>query len=116
MSVNIHGKTYITVAERLQMAKDFIKDIDTQVLQFTPIVVIKATVTLKDGRKATGISAANPSKIIEKMSPYEVAETSAIGRCLGFLNFGLTGSIATAEEMYKSQVDPTDAWDPKNLK
>lgn len=112
MSVNIHGKEYITVAERLEMAKKDILEIQTEVL-FQEPVVIKAIVTLKDGRKATGISAANPQKTIEKASPYEVAETSALGRALGFLGYGITNGIATADEMAK--VDPTDEWPEKKV-
>lgn len=103
MSVNIHGKEYITVAERLQEAKDHIKMITTEVL-FQEPVVIKATVTTDKG-VFTGISAANPSKLIEKQSPYEVAETSAVGRALGFAGFGIVEGIATADEMVKSFPD-----------
>ena len=101
MSVNIHGKEYITVAERLLEAKDNIKSISTEVLYQTP-VVIKATVVTDKG-SFTGISAANESKAIEKMSPYEVAETSAVGRALGFAGFGIVDGIATADEMVKAE-------------
>lgn len=109
MSINIHGKEYITVAERLQMAKKEIKSISTEVLYQEP-VVIKATV-ITDKGTFTGISAANPSKTIEKMSPYEVAETSAVGRALGFAGYGIVEGIATADEMKKSEPDPTDDWE-----
>lgn len=113
MSINIHGKEYITVSERLEMAKKDIVEINTEILYQDP-VVIKATVTLKDGRKSTGISGANPTKMIEKQSPYEVAETSALGRALGFLGFGLSGGIATADEIKKAgannEPDPTEQW------
>lgn len=103
MSVNIHGKEYITVAERLLEAKDHIKSISTEVLYQSP-VVIKATVVTDKG-SFTGISAANESKAIEKQSPYEVAETSAVGRALGFAGFGIVEGIATADEMVKAFPD-----------
>lgn len=103
MSVNIHGKTYITVAERLQLAKDNIQEVFTEVMSYEPVIIVRATVTLKDGRKATGMSGANPSKSIEKSAPVEVAETSAIGRCLGFLNYGAVEGIATADEIVKAE-------------
>jgi hypothetical protein len=106
MSVNIHGKEYITVAERLEMAKSDLLSVNTEVLYQEP-VVIKATITTKKGT-FTGISAANPSKMIEKASPYEVAETSAVGRALGFAGYGSTESIASADEILKS--DPTNSW------
>ena len=105
MSVNIHGKSYITVAERVQAAHAELKEIDitTEVLFQAPVVV-KATVKTPKGT-FTGISAANPAKMIEKTSPYEVAETSAIGRALGFAGYGIVEGIATADEMVKAQ-DP----------
>lgn len=38
--------------------------------------------------------------MVDKTNPYENAETSAYGRCLGFFGIGLLGSgIATAEEI-----------------
>ena len=39
------------------------------------------------------------SSQINKTSAVENCETSAVGRCLGFLNIGLVGSIATADEV-----------------
>ena len=108
MSVNIHGKEYHTVAERLAEAKAEIESINTEVIAHEPTVVIKATVKMISGKIFTGISGANVQKSIEKASPYEVAETSAVGRALGFAGYGATESIASADEMAK--VDPTDNW------
>ena len=98
--VQIHGKDYITVAERLEKAKDDIKSINTEVLYNEPMVVIKATVVTKKGT-FTGISGANSNKSIEKESPYEVAETSAVGRALAFAGYETTNGIASAEEIQK---------------
>ena len=106
MSVQIHGKTYITVAERIKEAGSDLIGLDTQVLQHEP-TVIKATVTTKKGT-FTGISSANPSKLIEKENPYEVAETSAVGRALGFAGYGVIDSIASADEVATSS-RPTQA-------
>lgn len=103
MSIQIHGKEYITVAERLIEANGNIKSIYTEILFTNPAIVVKATVTLRDERTFTGISGANPSKVIEKTSPYEVAETSAVGRALGFAGYGAIESIATAEEVIKAE-------------
>ena len=104
--VNIHGKDYVTVAGRLEMAHEKCKTIDitTEVLVHTPNVVVKATVKTEKGL-FTAISAANPAKAIEKQSPYEVAETSAVGRALGFAGFGLVEGVATADEIQKVQHD-----------
>lgn len=102
MPVNIHGKEYVTVAERLAKAQKDILSISTEVLTHEPKVVIKATVTFMDKRVTTGISAANANKSIEKESPYEVAETSALGRALAFAGYETTNGIASAEEMLKA--------------
>lgn len=104
MPIMIHDKPYITVAERVQEAhkEGSFDSLSTEVLQYTPQVIIKATVTIK-GKTYTGISAANPNKTIEKQSPYEVAETSAVGRALGFAGFGIVEGIATADEIIKAE-------------
>lgn len=102
MSVNIHGKEYVTVTERLAKAQVDLVSVNTEVLAHEPRVVIKATITLKSGFVATGISAANVNKAIEKESPYEVAETSAVGRALAFAGYETTNGIASAEEMFKA--------------
>lgn len=100
--VNIHGKDYVTVAKRVEMAHELgLPAVETEVLQHSPVVVVKATVTTPKG-SYTGISSANPSKSIEKSNPYEVAETSAVGRALGFAGFGITEGIASADEMHKA--------------
>lgn len=106
-TINIRGKEYVTVATRVEAFHGTYKEgigIVTEVLNHTP-VVIKATVKTPKGI-FTGISAANPAKTIEKMSPYEVAETSAVGRALGFAGIGITDSIASADELYKAQNTP----------
>jgi hypothetical protein len=103
MSIKIHGKEYITVAERVAEAHAVLKgelSINTEVLYYEP-VVIKATVTIGEN-EFTGISAANPNKAIEKQSPFEVAETSAVGRALGFAGFGIVEGIASADEITKA--------------
>lgn len=99
MTIKIHGKEYTPVNERVGMVHDSETELSiiTEVICHTPVVV-KATVTTKKGM-FTGISAANPAKAIEKQSPYEVAETSAVGRALGFAGFGIAESIASADEI-----------------
>lgn len=99
----------MTVAGRIQLAYEALKHISitTEVLPIIDQVVIKATITTNKGT-FTGISAANPNKIIEKYSPYEVAETSAIGRALGFAGFGSMDGITTADEIVKADQESND--------
>lgn len=102
--VNIHGKDYMTVARRVELAQEnrALEGVETEVLNHNP-VVIKAKVTL-NGEVYTGISSVSldSTKQIEKQNPYEVAETSAVGRALGFAGYGLIESIASADEMVRA--------------
>ncbi len=109
--VNIKGKDYMTVAKRVELAlADGLMEVRTEVL-FQDPVVIRARVVIAgkkgDGPKTyTGISSANPLKLIEKENPYEVAETSAVGRALGFAGYGIIEGIASADEVVKATREP----------
>lgn len=101
MPINIHGNEYAMVHERVFAAHDHQEklSITTECVLHEP-VLFKATVITQKGT-FTGWSAANPAKSIEKQSPYEVAETSAVGRALGFAGYGIVEGIATADEIAK---------------
>jgi len=109
-TIQIHGKTYMPVAQRILLAHEDgkLQAIHTAVLSDSP-VVIQATITLStsDGAFFTyqGISSVplDSTKQIEKFNPYEVAETSAVGRALGFAGYGLIDSVASADEVHKSE-------------
>lgn len=102
--VKIHGKEYMTVARRVELAHEdnALESIETEVVHHDPVVV-KATVRVK-GKPFTGISAVDldTQRIIERENPYEIAETSAVGRALGFAGYGLIEGIATADEMVRA--------------
>lgn len=102
--VTIHGKEYMTVARRVELAHqgNVLESVETDVLSHSPIV-IRARVTIS-GKVFTGISAVDPAnaRTIERENPYEVAETSAVGRALGFAGFGVIESVASADEMVRA--------------
>jgi len=102
--VQIHGKDYMTVARRVELAQQSkaLQGVETEVLNHDPVVV-KAKVIVNE-KLYTGISAVdlNSNRVIEKQNPYEVAETSAVGRALGFAGYGLLESIASADEMTRA--------------
>jgi len=109
--IQIHDKQYVTVAERVQAAHEgkALLAVKTDVLSHNP-VVIRAEVTIQRGAESpvetyTGISSVNPDtfKQIEKTNPYEVAETSALGRALGFAGYGIVEGIASADEIVKAE-------------
>lgn len=100
--VIIHGKEYMTVAGRIELAHEKCAklNIQTEIVSAQPLIV-KATVTTDKG-SFTGHSGSYEKGIIEKSSPLEVCETSAVGRALGLAGFGLIEGVATADEVIKA--------------
>lgn len=102
-TINIKGKEYVPVVERVKEAhlQDTDLSITTEVVDCGESrVSIKATVTFK-GKQFTGHSQAEWGKGMMGGVALEVAETSAIGRALGFANIGLLDGIASADEIRK---------------
>ena len=104
-TIQIHGKDYITVAERIKHFRDNFKDgcIKTEIVSDMSAnrVVIKATAILKDGRMFTGHSQAEYGKGQMGGVALENAETSAVGRCLGLMGIGVIDDVASGNEMKK---------------
>lgn len=102
--VQIHGKEYMTVAKRIELGHEekALESVETEILSHNP-VVIRAKVVIR-GKVFTGISSVSldSHRVIEKENPYEVAETSAVGRALGFAGYGLLEGIASADEMFRA--------------
>ena len=107
MPVNIHGKDYKTVAERVNEFRgndvDDVYSIVTELVHNEgDIVIVKASVCSGDGNStviATGYAEeVRGSTNINKTSALENCETSAVGRALA--NFGLAGTeFASADEV-----------------
>ena len=110
-TINIKGKEYVPVVERIKELHKLFPNatINTEIIDCGENrVVVKATIDLRkqdeDGFVNfvfTGHSQAEWGKGIMGNVALEVAETSAVGRALGFANIGLIDGIATADEMRK---------------
>lgn len=106
-AINIKGKSYVQVKDRVTYFNDTFPNgsIRTKILSENNQKIVVMAKIIPDvtnpTRYFTGISASNPDKSIEKMSPYEVAETSAVGRAMALLGIGIIDSIASADEMNK---------------
>ena len=101
MSVNIHGKEYRTVAERINLFystyKDKITAITTEIIKDEDdIVQVKATISAKDSVEnptfyvfGNGYAEEDRTKgMINSTSALENCETSAIGRALASIGLG----------------------------
>lgn len=111
---NINNNDYLMVAGRVILVHGDLNslDITTEVVpeltnltiengRYKGAVTVKATVRTPKGT-FTGYSMASAhAGGAEGSAPIEVAETSAVGRALGFAGYGLEYGIASAEELYK---------------
>ena len=109
-AIKIHNKDYVKVKDRIIYFNDTYENgcIKTKILSDGDRVVVKAfvyPVADDKNRYFTGISASNPSKEIEKHSPHEVAETSAVGRALAMMGIGVIDSVASVDEVRKATSD-----------
>lgn len=102
-TINIKGKEYVPVVERVK--EGHIQDTDisitTEIIETVDDrVSVKATITFK-GKTFTGHSQAVYGEGMMGNVALEVAETSAVGRALGFAGIGIDTGIASADEMRK---------------
>ena len=103
-TIKIKGKDYITVNERLKAFREEHKDyaLRSALIHFdTDMCVVMATIEDENGRiLATGLAQEDrSSSMINKSSYVENAETSAWGRALGNLGYGIDTSVASADEV-----------------
>jgi CO dehydrogenase/acetyl-CoA synthase gamma subunit (corrinoid Fe-S protein) len=103
-TVNIKGKEYVEVNERIKHFRSNYKDwsLSTSILELENTrCVIQATVFNENDRiMSTGIAyEIEGSSFINKTSFIENCETSAIGRALGNLGIGIDTSVASYEEV-----------------
>ena len=103
-TIDIKGKSYVMVHERLQYFRDNYKDysLETKIIEMNAdYCVLKAIIKTEEGRIiATGLAReVNGDTFINKTSYVENAETSAWGRALANFGIGLDISVASAEEV-----------------
>lgn len=105
-SINIKGKNYIMVNERVAFFRTSEEykgwSLTSEIVNLTEdSCIIKAVVADNNGViRATGYAQEDrTSSMINKTSFVENCETSAWGRALGCLGIGIQDSIASAEEV-----------------
>lgn len=106
---NFNMADYVPVAERLNQAH--VKDAIESVRSENPVMLsdvlgyVRVTVVQKDGTMASAIASfrLDAFKGAQKTNPLEDAETSALGRALGFLGYSSSRSISSQEEIVIAQ-------------
>ena len=110
-TVNIKGKEYIPVNERLKyLAANFIYSINTdyQYFQEQKMWVVKATLCITNGNQLTTFTGlaqeieSSNYKDVNHTSALENAETSAVGRACAMAGIGIDTGIASADEVSKA--------------
>ena len=123
-AIDIKGKDYILVKDRvLFFNEEYINGSIATELVSEPtaeMVVIKAIVTPdveNPTRIFTGYSQATWGEgMVNKTAAIENCETSAIGRALGAMGIGVLDSIASADEMRKTEyANPSEPASEKQL-
>ncbi len=109
-SVNIKGKEYVEVNERLRYFRSTYPNysLTSEVLEKTDkSILVLATIINEDGRVlATGMAEEEKgSTFINKTSYVENCETSAWGRALANFGIGLDTSVASADEVQNAIVN-----------
>lgn len=116
-AVNIKGKQYVLVADRINYFNDEYKNgcIHTELISEpeSKHVVMKAIVTPDvkvPERKFTGYSQAVVGQgMVNTTSALENAETSAVGRALALMGIGVIESVASVDEIRKATSAPAPA-------
>ena len=103
-TINIKGKEYVTVNERLKEFRNTHKDysLTTEIIELgADYCTMKAVVTDPNGIvRATGFAREVVAKSpINKYAFVENCETSAIGRALGNFGIGIDDAVCTADEL-----------------
>ena len=109
--MKIHGKEYTPVNERVKIFRDKYSDwaIETNILlQDEQTITVQTAIKDETGRvRSTGLAYETITpRGVNSTSHVENAETSAVGRALGFLGIGVDDAIASADEVQNAVNKP----------
>ena len=121
--INIRGKEYVEVHERISHLRNNYDDAEllTEIISNdNGVCVMKATLILNDKIVSTGHAYEKENSTpVNKTSYIENCETSAVGRCLGNFGIGINSSIASADEVINAiaqqQPKERNVWEKKLL-
>lgn len=106
-TINIKGKEYIEVRERVRLVHD--QQRAFEVIESEPFIIGDRTLwkvtIMVDEKKYKGnaeVKLNAPKSTPDGQAPYECAETSALGRALAFAGFGSVESIASFDEVARA--------------
>jgi hypothetical protein len=106
-TVNIRGKSYVEVAERVRLVHDQKREFE--LMESEPYAVADRWIwrvsILVDGKTYKGnaeVKLNAPKNTPDGTNPFECAETSALGRALAFAGMGTVESIASFDEVYRA--------------
>jgi cobalamin biosynthesis Co2+ chelatase CbiK len=116
-TINIKGKEYVTVNERLKEFRNNFKDyaLITEIIELgSDYATVKASIFDDKGvLRATGFAREVTAKSpINKYAFLENCETSAIGRALGNFGIGIDEAVCTADELIQ-KLSYEDKSEPK---
>lgn len=122
-TILIKGKEYTPVSERVMAFREehgFNGRIVTQLVSpvISEAVLFRAEVYIGDVLVSTGYSQArwdDKTSLVNRTSACENAETSAVGRALGFAGYGIIAGIASADEVVKAINAGGGADDPNGV-
>ena len=101
--IDVKGKEYAEVKERVKAFRYLYPEgtINTEITTYNKdeIIIVARATDYNGVLLATGHARGKTNKFFS----LEDTETSAVGRCLGFLGLGITTSIASAEEVKEAQ-------------
>ena len=117
-TINIKGKQYVEVNERLKYFRANFKDysLTSEITHIdSNMCVVKSEIVSPDGRVVASGHAheIQSSNYINKTSYVENCETSSWGRCLGNFGIGIDSSVASADEV-KMAIDKSNIITPKS--